>query len=398
MPKHNVLIVGAGFGGLRAAQSLHGALAKAGIRNAAEIFLLDRDPYEIYTPLLYKFAADSAFSEHAVALPLAQILENTAIWMLEDTARMIDLEKGCVTLASGREMKADFIVLAPGSETNYFGIPGLEEYALPFKTFEDAKRLRAELGALPRSAHVVIGGGGPTGVELAAEIRKERKLRVSLIEGSPSLLPGFDPRLAELATKRLRSLGVEIVTETMIAEARRGSLRTNTGNDMPFQLLVWTGGVKVPGWVSKLPLKTEPKGRIEVSEMMCCSPKEAPLAMDGRIYALGDATCVLASDGKPLPGSARAAIEEGRTIAHNIFAAIYNSEKGAALPEHRYHPHRYPYVLPVGGRYAVATIGSHVISGLPAWLFKEAITLNYFFSVMRISQAFDAWLWGLVGG
>ncbi len=390
MQKHTVLIVGAGFGGLRTALSLHHYLLKTRLRERVAITLVDRDPYEIYTPLLYKYAADAHFPESVVALPLNPILEGTDISFLEGSVQAIDLEKSAVILADGTTVRADTIVLAAGTETNYFGIPGLAEHSLPLKNFTDAKRLRTLLDTLPEHAHIVIGGGGPTGAELAAEIRLARRHNVSIIEGSPQILPGFPQRFQNLTVERLQKIGVALKTGEMITEVREKSLRTDKGTEVPFDVLIWTGGVQVPEWIARLPLKSQTKGHIEVSREMCCAPKTLDLHLGGTMYALGDTTCVLDAEGKPLPGTARAAIQEAKIIAYNIFATIYAKERNKAIPELAYHPMRYPYVLPIGND-AILMIGSMIIPGFLARWFKEAIALNYLASIMSFGKAFRIW-------
>ena len=166
-----IVIVGAGFGGVRAAQDIAKGI-QARKRHDVTITVIDHNPYHTYTPLLYKLAAlppeKGAPAEAAIAYPLSELFAGTGIRHIEDSVKELDLIEGDVHLARGAEVEADYLILAPGSETNYFGIPGLEEHSLPLKTLDNAKMIRGRLMALPPGAHVVIGGGGPSGIEMAA--------------------------------------------------------------------------------------------------------------------------------------------------------------------------------------------------------------------------------------
>ncbi len=389
MTDKRIVVVGAGFGGLRAALSLWQELKHVRLAGKYGVTLVDRSDRHAYTPLLYKLATDPRLSLDRVGYPLSQLLAPTGIHFIAAEAREFDLARGFLYLGNSEKVRADYLVLAPGSETNYFNIPGLKESALPLKTIDDALELRARLRLLPDTARVLIGGGGPTGVELAGALRGAHRFKVTLVEAMPTLLSGFHPRLQELATRRLMKLGVEVLTNTPIAGVKGDAVITKDGVQHAYDLLVWTGGVKVPEWVPKLPLKTEPRGRLEVKESMDCIPVSAEGLQTGsvKIYAMGDAVCVHDAKGNPLPGVAPAAIDQGEVIARNILQDILAREGREHDDPLTYRPITYPYVLPVGPGYAIGILRSFILHGLTAWALKEIVEIDYRMSVMPFWKA-----------
>jgi NADH:ubiquinone reductase (H+-translocating) len=381
----NIVIAGAGYGGLRTALSLSSYLRNHRLSKDYKIILVDRSPHHIFTPLLYKLAASKGYPEEALIYPIKGIVEPHGIQFIEDEVREMDLTNGDVHLGKGEELESDYLVLAPGSETNYFNIEGLKENSLPLKTLQNARAIRDRLNSLPASAHILVGGGGPTGIELAAEIRQAHGFKVSLVEAAPTLLPGFNSRVLAVAAKRLAKLGVQVFTSTMIAKADPTSITTKEGQQISFDLLIWTGGVKPPAWIADLPLKVEERGRIEAASGMQCLPRSEDLEFAPMVYALGDAVCVYGKDGKPMPGMARTAIQQGKVVAKNILADILNSR------HETYQPIRYPYVMPVGGNYAAGIVGPFLLRGFPAAVFKELVMLDYLLTIFPISKALRAW-------
>ena len=380
----NIVIAGAGYGGLRTALSLSSYLRTRRLSEDYKLILVDRNDHHIFTPLLYKLAASKNYPEEALIYPLKDLVEPHGIQFIKDEVREMDLMNGDIHLGGGGELRSDYLVLAPGSETNYFNIEGLKENSLPLKTLANARTIRDKLNSLPSSAHVLVGGGGPTGIELAAEIRRAHGLKVSLVEATPTLLPGFDPRLPAIAAKHLVKLGVEVLTSTMIAKADPNSITTKEGQQIDHDLLIWTGGVKPPAWIGSLPIKVEERGRIEASSGMQCLPRSEDLQLAPMVYALGDAVCVYGKDGKPMPGVARAAIQQGKVVAKNILADILSSKHEA------YGPVRYPYVMPIGD-HTVGTIGSFLVRGFPASVFKELVMLDYLISIFPLTKALKIW-------
>lgn len=409
-----IVILGAGFGGLHAAQALSKKIKSSGIN--CDFFLIDRNGYHTYTPLLYEAATTS--KETANYLEIKKLVAysipgfiDRRINFLQKEVRSLDLVGGDIHFNDGEKMKFDYLVLAPGSETNYFNIPGMAEYSLPLKTFLDSLKIRDKILDLVDSGKsdikIVIGGAGSSGVELAGEIQewicklkeegRKCEAKVSLIEGAPTILPGFPEKIVKLAEKRLKKLGVETITNEIIEKADTSKIILKSRREIPFDVLIWTGGVKAASILSTMPLKLEKRGRAEVIGEMECLPQSPDLKLYGKIYGIGDAICFYdEKSGKPMPGVARAAISQANIVANNIIEHIKKSKNSNyQLQITNYRPHEYPYIIPIGGKWAIAKLGPIVFAGFLGWILKGLVELNYLLSIMPFWKAIQLWLRGL---
>jgi len=425
----NIVILGAGFGGLSAALRLHKKIKRRGLTGKYRVILIDKNSYHTYTPTLYEIATTSKEVagyldlKRIVTFPVAHIIRNTSIMFVCQKIEMLDLLEGDIHLADGEKIKYEYVVIALGSEANDFGIPGVREHALQLKSFTDALRIRDTVleklmdrggDGLPvrctqTGLRIVIGGGGSTGVELAGELKEwacaleeteaNCNVSVSIVDGSPAMLSSFDQRVVDYATRRLNRLGVELVTGEFIKEVLPREIILKNGRTLPYQVFIWAGGVRAISLLTKLPLQAEARGRrLEVGSRLECLPSTPDLKLFGKIYALGDNICFYDPETKKaIPGVARAAISQAGVVAHNIFEDIKREEGLSDNPEHKkYNPTmEYPYVLPVGGKWAVAKIGPFVVHGYIAWILKGLIELYYLASIMPIKKALKIWLTGL---
>ncbi len=412
----NIVILGAGFGGLQTALQLARGLQQRGLNDRYGIVVVDRHFYHTFTPLLYEIATTSEQSANTpilrsiVTYSLHELLAPDGVHSVVSEVQHVDFKTGEVHLASGK-LPFAYLVIALGSEPNWMEIPGLPEHALPLKTFTDAIAIRDRLVALVQKKHhdvkILIGGGGTTGVELAGEIKEwipelEEELRtecqaqVTILEAGPSILGGLDPRVIQAADRRLRKLGIAVRTNMRITKAGPDSVTLADGSVVSADLLIWTGGVKPASASEAWPMEKEPRGRISVRAALTCH-SSSDLKIEPMVYAIGDIACFLdPKTGRPLPLMARPAMMEGRVAALNILSEIEASERGVATPERRvYHPHGYPYIVPVGGKYAVAKVGPFVIRGLLAWVFKGFVEFNYLCSIMSLPPALRIWSRGL---
>ena len=407
-----IVILGAGFGGLTAAMEL-GRFAKNNKSANCEIILVDKNDYHTYTPTLYeasttsKEVADLVQLKSIVTFPVRDMLEKFPVRFIKDEVEALDIKGGDVHLKGGEHLKYDFLLIALGSKTNYFNIPGLKESALELKTFTDAMRVReAVLNVVLESdknqnINIVVGGAGSTGVELSGELRSwlndldsihRNRTHVSIVEANPSVLFGFDMRVISKVTKRLKKIGVNLELNTKIksVDQAKKTIATEDGREIPFDVFIWSGGVMGNPILNTMPLKVT-KGRAEVTERMSCLPQTPDLAVSGMIYAIGDIVCVMNSkSGKPVPMVARAAITQAKIASHNIICDLMKK------PHKKYEmPMEYPYVIPVGGKFAVAKLGPIIISGFFGWVFKGLIELYYLTSIMPFPRALKTWLKGL---
>lgn len=414
MPDNKIVILGAGFGGLTAAIKL-GELVKSK-RLEADIILVDKNPYHTYTPTLYEAAATSKDVANyldlksIVTMPIDKIIKGLPIKFINDEIIRIETDRSAsVYLEDGGVLTYEYLILALGSETNYFDIPGLKENSLQLKDVYDSFEVRdaaweAATCGEGKEINIVVGGGGSTGVELASELKiwlkgleeeYKCKVNIKIVEANPTVLKGFSPKIISFVTKRLKKIGVELLTEKIITSVSGNGendepkiIKTRDGDEIPYDVLVWTGGVTANKLLQKTSLKLE-RGRAEVREEMTCLTQTEDLLISKKMFAVGDIVCIKDKEGNPVPMVARAAIDQAKVAAENISRDIKQK------PHVEYKPHKYPYIIAVGGKYAVAKLGPFLIKGFFAWLLKGLVELNYLLSVMPKLKALKIWLKGL---
>ncbi|MBI5742834.1 MAG: FAD-dependent oxidoreductase [Candidatus Niyogibacteria bacterium] len=292
MNKQKILILGAGFGGVRAALDL----AHFG-GSGALVTLVDRHPYHIYTPDLYEVASayikegrDFSRAEFyrlasTAAVPLSQIFHKYKnVHLVQGEITAIDLAGRAVATLDGKKINYDRLIFALGSEPAYYDIPHIKEYAVGFKTLNDALNVRdavdEALSRLPKNkpVRVAVAGGGFAGVELAAELvdflRSELKMHarprdgfsVTVIEAGAELFGGVLGRAGRLAAERLKKLGVRIATNAKIADVKKEAVILDSGEEIVYDVLVSTAGVCASGIASKLGVPTAAKGCLVIDD------------------------------------------------------------------------------------------------------------------------------------
>ncbi|MBI4224802.1 MAG: NAD(P)/FAD-dependent oxidoreductase [Candidatus Sungbacteria bacterium] len=393
-----ILIVGAGFGGITAALKLERQLRNNPSWN---IVLIDKNPYQLYTPALYEIAAipkEEAAPENmksVIAIPIANIIGKKKIAFLQGELTGMDTKKQIVYTAHGAQAHYDFLILALGSETNYFDIPGLREHALPLKKFEDAVRIRNKVERMLAQRHtltLVVGGAGMSGIELIGEFSNfirylaERTIRdpacharLVLVEASHAILPGFDPHVRERANKRLATLGVEIHTDSRITSVTPQEILLNNTQTIPYDILVWTGGV-----MGNPACGT---GSFPVTDKKNCAVNEF-LEIDSHAFAIGDAAGFIDPRTKALlPWNIPVAEHEARMVTRNIMREIKGKQKRPFYPAQKY-----PYVLAIGKKYAIADLVFIRFWGFAGWCAKLLVELRYLLFILPFGDAVRIWL------
>ena len=384
-----------------------------------QITLIDKNNYHTYTPLLYEISTTSKETANYLDLKsvttysVEGVLLGFPIEFIQGEVINIDLLNKKIQLAdqpaaaaSARQVEYEYLLIALGAETNFFGIPGLQENALELKSLNDALKIRdtvwemVEGAATDEAVDIVIGGAGSTGVELAGEIqewisqmRKEGhrcRTSVTLVDAASTILNGFEPKIINRATARLKKLGTNILTAEKVSKVENGKVFLESGKIASYDILIWTGGVKANSIIDKLPFKKEKQGRVGVADELLCALENPDLEVGNKIYGIGDIVCVHDSRGRPVPMVARAAIIQGTIAAKNTI----NDINGRKL-RFRYNPKEYPYIIPIGGKYAIAKIGPIIISGFFGWILKGLVELNYLDSIMPLQRALKIWLKGL---
>lgn len=404
----NIVILGAGFAGIRVAQDLSKKLSNPGYK----IFLVDKSAVHLFRADLYEVATaynkeitDACLSrlKDTVATPVNQLIDKEKVEFLNDEIVGIEPKKRSVELKKFGDLKYEFLVVALGSVTNDFGIPGLEKYSFPLKTVTDALRINCHLDLFFKELWerkseakvcITIGGGGATGVEVAAELAKSfnklckkysfprEKVVVQLVEAGNSL-SGFDELGTRIITQHLRKMKIEVFLNSKIVEAREKELLIQGVDGENKTLLtdvtIWTGGVKVSLVVASVG-NAQKRGAIVVDKYL------QAVGLEG-VFAAGDC-CLFEVDGKPLPMLAHIAYGEGRLIAANILAKI----NGGVLGE--YHRDTSIYVIPIGGRYALMKLGDRFFMGTWVWFFRRLLVFKYHLSILPFLRAWKKWRHG----
>lgn len=384
-PRTRIVILGGGFGGVYTALHLERLLGPS-----AEITLVSRENFFLFTPMLHEVAASDIDITHLVS-PLRALLRRTTVFVGEVGA--IDCQSRSVTVTHGTEahqhrLPFDHLVVALGSITNFYGLPGLEQHALTMKTLGDAIHLRNEVIAAMEEADsecatggdepltFVVVGGGFAGVETVAGLNdfvreglrfyrrlSSKRVRIVLIHAGSVILPELGGKLGQYAQGVLAKSGVEIITNAKVAECGEGGLRLADGRSIVSRLLVWTAGTSPHPLIHDLPCQLD-HGRIVVDDRLVVPGWPG-------IWALGD--CAVVPDrrtGKPYPPTAQHAIRQAKTAARNIVASL----DGNPLVPFRFRT--LGQLAAIGRRTGVARVFGVNFSGFFAWWLWRTIYLS----------------------
>lgn len=324
-------------------------------------------------------------SEKAVALPLDKILRGKNIDLKIGSVQEVSPDNHQVFLTDGTKLTYDLLVIALGSETAYFGIPGLQEHSFILKSVEDANRLRDHVETCIRNysktqdkqyATIVVGGDGLTGIELIGEFAdlmpqlcrqygiNTQDISLLCVEAAPTILPGFPPELVERAQSSLSARGVEFVTGTPVTKMEQFAVELKNGRTIETKTMVWTGGVQGNSVVANSGIEVN-RGRALVSEFLQSTSHKD-------VFLSGDSAVVIGPEGRPYPPTAQLAWQMGETVGYNLFAYL----TGGVMEEFRA---VFSGTLALGRKDAIGTIGENKtqLRGLPASLMKESSNIRY---------------------
>lgn len=380
-----VIIIGGGFAGLECARKLAND-------KRFEVILLDRTNHHLFQPLLYQVATASLAAPD-IARSIRQILHDAKnVTVLMDEVVSISPKEKCLTGKSGEVFQFDYLVLAAGARTGYFGNDQWEEHSLGLKSLADAQNIRrrilsnlerAELtkdeAERKRLMTIAIVGGGPTGVELAgacvdlihrslkSNFRRidTSKLRVILIENSPTILEHFAPHQSVYAKQRLTELGVEIRNQTRVTDVQKGKLLLQDGTTLEAEAIVWAAGVAANPLTKDLGVEMDRGGRVTPN---------LDLSIPGHpdIFVAGDLTNMRDRDEKFVPGVAPAATQMGAHIAKVLKEELrlegtrFADSKQSLRPKFRYLDKGMMAII--GKNAAVVKAGKITINGFIAWI------------------------------
>jgi NADH dehydrogenase len=403
MPYSKVVIVGGGFGGLNTAKSLK--------KCQLDVLVIDKTNHHLFQPLLYEVAS-AALSPGEIAIPIREILrkqENATVMMGD----IVDVDKKArqVVLGNGERVDYDYLVLAVGASHSYFGKDEWEKFAPGLKTIKDALTIREEvlisfekaeridsIAEAAKYLNFVVIGGGPTGVEMAGAIAeiahktmfknfrriKPEKSKIFLIEATPRILQMYPEKLANKAKAELEKLGVRVITGKKVTNITEDGVQVEE-TFYPCKNVIWAAGNQASPLLKTLGVPLDRQGRVLV---------EPDLSVPGypEIFVIGDAAAAMGKDGKPLPGVAPVAIQEGKYVASLI---------KKQLPKEQRPPFKYfdkGSLATIGKGKAIAWVGKLQLSGILAWLMWCFVHIAYLIGFRnRISVMIEWFVFYLTG-
>lgn len=412
---HRIVILGAGFGGLRTALELLKRRVRLG---HATITLIDANAEHVYTPLLYEVAMGclgtgeenaACVLRNSASLPYAENphlhRKDEKIHFVRGRIEGIDWSAHTVRLAGQESIPFDDIVLATGGEAATFGISGVETHAVRMKTLEDALSIRHHIaqalqdleGKKHACLNIVVVGGGPNGCEAASElafslqrmVRAERIpngcFSITLADASPTILGMFSPCMRAISLARLTALGVQVKTNMNVLEIKKEGVVLLDGL-MSADVVVWAAGMKPRAAVKEWGFPVDEKGFVQV---------DATFAVQNtpRAWALGDCASIKHPvTGARVPALAQAASKQAAALAENITRVLERKPTVNYVP-----PAKWNTVVPLGGAWAVADLGIVHLTGWVGYACRKIADVSYFVSVLPVRPALRLWLRSLGG-
>ncbi|PKM82938.1 MAG: FAD-dependent oxidoreductase [Firmicutes bacterium HGW-Firmicutes-14] len=381
-----VVILGAGYGGVKCAQTLE----RKSSRDETEIILVNKHDYHQFIAQIHESAVGLRDNED-IRVSLAEIFDETRVRIIKDIVLHILPKENKILLEQGT-VTYDYLVVALGSEPEYFNIPGIERHSLTLRSLNSAKLIRthienrfAAFKANPLKREfltIVVGGAGFTGIELAGELADwvhelvkefdlpENLVSVINIEAASTILKEYDRQLIENAYHVLREKGVRIVTDTSIEEVTENRIELSSGEVIKTGTFIWTGGIRANRVVARSGFTSAVRGRARVNKYL--------QAVDyPNVYIIGDNAFITdPATGDVMGPTAQVAIQGGYIAAHNIMA----DARGDDLKV--FYPRELGRVVSLGRNVAVGQIGKKFKSkGRVAGLLKQAIQWKYLYSI-----------------
>lgn len=376
----NIVVVGSGFGGVKAALELAN-------KKDMNVTLVSQIQNFEYHAALYR--SGTGRSPLEVVLPLRDIFKRSRnLTIVQDRIVGIHTKKHHLVSESGNLYKYDRVIFALGNVVNYFGISGMEKSTMTLDTITNTIALRHELTTLLKSKQktvsVAVIGAGPAGVELVGELQHfaqlvaakfsmpVKQVHASLIEGSDRVLPTLDPRASRKAMGRLKQLGVKLMLGTQVNSCLPGKVCISTG-DIDADLIVWTAGSKAVGFYSEHPEVFElERGRVAVDQYLRA-------VGNSDIYVIGDNAAT------PYSGMAQTALHDASFVAKNLIL------ESRGQPLKWYTAIRPIYAVPIGPKWAILQTKTKVISGYKAWLARRRADLAIYRNFQPYKQAIKTW-------
>jgi len=386
-----VVILGAGFGGLGAAKAL---------ADKADVTLVDRHNFQTFLPLLYQVSTAGLAADHVVH-PVRGALRKSGVKFRMGSPISVDHKNKTVKLDSSETLEFDHLVVALGSSTADFGVPGVTEYGLGMKSVHEALMIRAEVMRrfedLARfedntRLSIAVVGGGPTGVEMAGALAELKRgplkndlahaaehMDIYLIEAGPRILPMFSEKLSARAESDLHKLGVFVKTNTAVREIQARKIILKEGEPIPAEVTIWAAGVKGEPTAGLLNLPIA-GSRIDTDENL--EVNHYP-----NIWAIGDINGTKGADGRFLPMVAPVALQQGKWVAKQIL------RKAAGQPLKPFKYRDKGSMATIGRHKAVVQVGKFTMSGPIAWYAWLWLHLFYLLGGRNKIGTIADWTW-----
>lgn len=370
-----IVVLGGGFAGVFAAKELRKRLDREQFR----ITLVDKNSYHLFIPSLYEVATAEEPRSN-ICIPFSEIFPH-GVQILKAKVLSIDKKTQRVKL-NNSTLRYDYLVIALGSETQYYDIEGLAENAIAFKSLEEACEIKdkirkkyEEKSSKGQALKIVIGGGGTTGVELGTEVAKylERlggRGEIHIFQRSGKLLKGVDPRVSAVVHERLESSGIKIHLNSKVKKVDKESLEVD-GEKHSYDILIWTGGIRPSSVIENSSFPKNTEGWLSVDEYL-------RVKGETNVFAAGDISGIT-------PRVAQVAHEEGTDVGKNIVRQI----RGEKLVSHKYR--LLGYLIPLFGKYVVVNIKGLIFGGFLGFIFQQLIFLRYLLMILPPWKAFKRW-------
>lgn len=392
-----VVVIGAGFAGWWA--------ARAAACGPVDVTILDRNNYHTFLPLLYQVAAAEVEPEEIVYPIRSMMRRHRNIYFALADVDGVDLDSKVVT-AGRQQFSYDYLVIASGSQSNFFGIKGAEEHSFPLKSLEQGGAIRnrilccferASLELDPEVRRKIltfaIVGGGPTGFEYAGALSElirrpllrdykslsPNGIKIILLEALPALLQGLPESLSSYAARRLQRMGVDVRVGAKVSEVTPDRVLLADGSDIPTETVIWTAGVRGEDLAEKLGLPLARSGRVSVTP-------ELQLPGHPEVYVAGDIAYV-EQDGKQLPMVAPVAMQQGTCAGSNI------AQQAAGLDARPFRYRDKGTLATIGRNAAVGEVAGRTFTGFPAWVLWVMIHIFYLIGFRNRIFVLLNWAW-----
>ena len=376
-----VVVLGAGYAGTTAVTQLE----KAG--DEVDLTWISNRDYHLVRHEVHRAVRTPAVRDR-IAIPIAEI-RSPETRFVEGTVRGLDVDERRVELADGSTVAYDYVLVAIGGRTPYYGIPGMSDHAFTLESLPDALAIHEAIDAVGRTAGrndpatVVVGGAGLSGVQCAGEVAAYRDehevaLDVVLLEALPEILPGTDPALQSAVRKRVDAADVEVVVDDPIVAVDEDVIHLDVGAPQPYDVFVWTGGITGRTVLESATVENE-HNRLTADATFRTS--------DDRVFAVGDAA-VVAQNGTPAPPTAQAAWQAGAVAAENVRRAA------AGEPLEPWHYVDRGTLVSIGDEAIAHDVGGLPFStfgSLPAEFLKKFVAARWIADVTSWRRALKAW-------